>query len=78
LASQTARISTIFAQVEATTTEVQEKVVEAMGYLAYSKGPSNYPIAAETADQAVMKAVALLEQLRTLRSALSEVKPWGY
>ena len=70
-------ISTMFAQIEATTVEVQEKVVEAMGYVAYSRGPQNYPIAAETAYQAATKAVALVRQLRTLRAALDEGRTAG-
>jgi hypothetical protein len=48
-----------------------------MGYLAYSRGPTNYPIAADTADHAVLKGIELLEQLRELRSVLREVKPIG-
>jgi hypothetical protein len=71
------RISTIFAQIEATASEVQETVVQSMGYLAYSRGLANYPIAADTADHAVLKGIELLEQLRDLRSALREVATMG-
>ena len=71
------RINTIFALIEATTREVQETVVQSMGYLAYCRGQANYPIAADTADHAVLKGIELLEQLRDLRSALREVATMG-
>ena len=75
MASHTARIGIILAQVQKTANEVQEALVLAKGYLADSNGTSNYPIAAETTEQALMKTVALFEQLRALRSALGKVKP---
>lgn len=71
------RISTIFALIEATTREVQETVVQSMGYLACSRGLTNYPYAADTADHAVLKGIELLEQLRDLRSTLREVATMG-
>jgi hypothetical protein len=69
--------STIFALIEATTREVQETVVQSMGYLACSRGLTNYPYAADTADHAVLKGIELLEQLRDLRSTLREVATMG-
>jgi hypothetical protein len=76
MATQAPRISTIFAQVQATSDEVQASVNTAMGLVAYSHGPSNYPIAADAMDQALEKAVDLLEGVRTLRSALRKAKPF--
>lgn len=78
MANQTARIGIIFTQVEATTNEIQDAVVRAMGHFAYRQELNDYASATATADQAVLKAIALLEQLRELRSALREVKPIGY
>jgi hypothetical protein len=75
MAAQTARISTMFAQIEATQNEVQESVVQAMGYLAYSRGPTNYPYAARSADEALNKAIVLTEEIRALRTALGKVNP---
>ncbi len=74
MASQPTRISSIFAQIQTTSEEVQEAVVQAMGFLAYSRGQENYPIAAQTTTEALEKALDLLEQLRALRSALSNAK----
>jgi hypothetical protein len=48
-----------------------------MSFWAESKGTDNYPIAAETTEQALMKTLALFEQLRALRSALGKVKAAG-
>jgi hypothetical protein len=77
MATQTSRISIIFAKVQETTNEVQEIVAQAMSYWAESKGTDNYPIAAETTEQALVKTVALFEQLRALRSALGKAKTAG-
>jgi hypothetical protein len=78
MANQIARIGIIFTQVEATTNEIQDAVVQAMGHFAYSRELNDYRGAADRADKAVTKAIALLEQLRELRSALREVNPIGY
>jgi|HubBroStandDraft_6_1064221.scaffolds.fasta_scaffold920903_1 hypothetical protein len=78
MANQIARIGIIFNQVETTTNEIQDTVVRAMGRFAYSQELKDHTGAAETADQAVAKAIALLEQLRELRSALREVTTIGY
>ncbi len=75
MALQPTRISTIFAQINETSIEVQESVTTAMGLVAYSHGASNYPMAAETTNQALEKTFDLLEQLRALRSALGKAKP---
>jgi hypothetical protein len=75
MATHAARVDTIFAKVQETTNEVQKTVAQTMGYLADGQGPKNYAMAAETAEQALMKTVALFEQLRALRSALGKVKP---
>jgi hypothetical protein len=77
MATQTSRISVIFAKVQETTNEVQETVAQAMNYWAESRGTDNYPIAAEATEQALVKTVVLFEQLRALRSALGKVKTAG-
>jgi len=75
MATQSVRISTMLHEAEVTTTEVQESVVQAMGYVAYSRGTTNYPIAAQSTSQALAKATQLLDQLRELRSALDSAPP---
>jgi hypothetical protein len=75
MATHAARVHTIFAKVRETTNELQKMVTQAMSYLAEGQGPKNYTMAAETTEQALMKTVALFEQLRALRSALGKVKP---
>lgn len=74
MAHPSTRISTIFAQVQTTSQEVQEAVIQAMGSIAYNRGTAGYPVAAENTTAALAKAVKLLEQLRALHSALSNVK----
>jgi hypothetical protein len=71
---QLTRISAIFAQVQTTSQEVQEAVIQAIGSIAYNRGTAGYPVAAENTTQALEKALKLLEQLRALHCALSNVK----
>jgi hypothetical protein len=68
--TDTALIGAIFEKVQATSNEVQQTVTEAMGYLAYGKGPWKHSIAVETTDRALKRTTLLLRQIRALRSAL--------
>jgi hypothetical protein len=67
-------ISTIFAQIEAVTIDIRETVVQSMDLLTFRRGPTHHPSPADAADQAVLKGIGLLKQLREFRSALREVK----
>jgi hypothetical protein len=74
MATQTSRIGVIFAKIQETTTEVQQTVVRAMSYWADGQGTKNHSLTVETTEEALVKTVALFEQLRALRSALGKVK----
>ncbi len=73
MATHGTRISALFAQAEATSLAVHDAVLQAMTYVAYSHGAGNYPFAAETAKEAIGKALELVEQLRAVRSTLCKL-----
>lgn len=77
MATRTVTISSILGEINNSSTDVHEAVLEVANYVVYGKMASSYPVAAESADLAILKATTLLEQLCALRSALIERKPSG-
>ena len=75
MAAQTVRISEVFTQIQSTSEEVQEAVVETLSLVAYLRRDVGYPLAARAADRALSKAETLLQELHKLRSALGRIIP---
>jgi hypothetical protein len=67
-------VSTIFAQVDAITTDIRETLVQSLDLLTFRRGPTSHPTPADAADQAILKGIGLLKQLREFRSAVRDDK----
>ena len=70
MATQSARISVIFAQAQTASLEVQDAIQAAMGYVAYSQGASLFTSARQSANEALEMTQELLDRVRALCSAL--------